>query len=128
MKRKWAISWLFPAIMILLLHTLVPHSHDFISSQNESTTCEHHQHGFWEFVEHLLEQDCGENHLEYYQITFEKEVDVDNNSLIINILPQFTTNNHLLLIKKTFPTTDYNLKNPFLLQNLTYRGPPFVFN
>lgn len=127
MQKKWAISWLFPAAMILLLHTLVPHSHDFITSHEETTTCEHHQHNFWEFVEHLLEQNCGENHLEHYQISIENDIDFDNyNSLILNQLPRFTTNNHLLLIKKTFPKTNYNFKNPFLLKYLTFRGPPFL--
>ena len=122
MRQKIALSWVFPAAMILLLHTLVPHSHDFIS-HSEPQTCNHHEHDLWEFVEHLLHQDCGQNHLEHYQISFENDLD---NSLVLNQLPQFKTNNHLLLIKKTFPTTDYNFKNPFLLQNLTYRGPPYV--
>lgn len=124
MRQKIAISWLFPAAIILLLHTLIPHSHDFITSHKHQS-CEHHKHNFWEFVEHLLEQNCGENYLEFYQITFETGFDNDN-SLISNQLPQFKTANHFLLIKKPFPTTDYNLKNPCLLKNLTYRGPPFV--
>jgi len=124
MRQKIALSWVFPAAIILLLHTLIPHSHDFIS-HDEHQTCEHHQHNFWEFVEHLLEQNCGENHLEHYQTAFENDLDNDN-SLISNQLPQFKISNDLVLIKKPFPATDYNLKNPCLLKNLTYRGPPFV--
>lgn len=127
MQKKWAISWLFAATIILLLHTLVPHSHDFTTSQPEPTTCEHHQHGFWEFVEHLLDQNCGEDHLEHYQVSLKKDLDIDNdNSLITNILPQFTTQNQLLLINKIFPKTDYYFKKSFLLKSLTFRGPPFV--
>lgn len=123
MRQKIALSWLLPAAMILLLHTLVPHSHDFIT-HHEQQTCEHHEHNFWEFVEHLLHQDCGENHLEYYQISFENDLETDNNALTISQLPAFSVTDKLLS-KITFPTTDFNFKNPFLSKNLSLRGPPF---
>lgn len=125
MRQKIALSWLIPTAMILLMHTLVPHSHDFISHHKQQT-CEHQHHGFWEFVEHLLHQNCDENHLEYCQIVIKNDLEIDNsNLLIISQLPTFLINDYLSLLKITFPLTDFNLKNPFLLKSLSLRGPPF---
>ena len=123
MRQKIALSWLIPAAMILLLHTLIPHSHDFLA-HHEAQTCTHHEHSFWEFVEHLLHQDCGENHLEYYQITFEEDIDFDN-LFISHDLPHFLIFDKKIITQQYISLTDFSFKNPFLLLSLTLRGPPY---
>jgi hypothetical protein len=65
MRKSWAISWLIPAVCILLLHTLVPHAHDKTTTPSEAHRCEGKPYGFQHFLEHLLAVDAGAEHLEH---------------------------------------------------------------
>lgn len=123
MQRHIALSWIFPAAMILLLHTLVPHSHDFISTDSYQS-CNHQEHRVWEFVEHLLEQNSGENHLESFQVELENKLELENISLYSIIIPQFSTKEITLLKKVGIVKPNDILINPFFSNSLSYRGPP----
>lgn len=125
MQRAIALSWILPAAMILLLHTLIPHSHDFIS-QNNQHNCHHQQHHVWEFVEHLLEQSSGENHLESYQVETENDFDVDNSSLFVVTFSSFSTKRITSFRTVIFPKNDDILRNTFFSNSLSYRGPPLA--
>lgn len=124
MQRAIALIWILPAAMILLLHTLIPHSHDFISQDNRHN-CHHQQHHVWEFVEHLLEQNSGENHLESYQVELENDLYLDNSSLFAVSFSSFSerTTSFRAII---FPENDDFLRNTFFSNSLSYRGPPLA--
>jgi hypothetical protein len=129
MEKKSAIRWLLPAMIILLLHTLVPHSHGWTSAQNDTqqTTCEHKNHGVWEFFEHLLTQDCGVEHLENYQVS---KVDFNKQNIDFNAV--FITNNfsHFYplvtskIIHKIIPSNDFVFSENQIFTEISFRGPP----
>ena len=125
MQRHIALSWIFPAAMILLLHTLVPHSHDFVS-KSKYQSCEHQQHHVWEFVEHLLEQNSGENHLESFQVELENNLELDNTSLFSNQSFPFLPTEISLLTRIGFPKTNDILLSLSFNNAHSYRGPPLV--
>jgi hypothetical protein len=129
MNKKWAISWLIPAVCILLLHTLIPHVHNYTlqNNNNQHSNCQHKKHGVWEFLEHLATQDVGSEHLENYQNSIKKQVFNKkiafanttstlfiniNNHTIINFTNNCSFNNSYLFPKNSF------------LKTFSLRGPP----
>lgn len=129
MRRKSAICWLLPAVIILLLHMLVPHSHGSISETVNipQTTCEHQSHGVWEFFEHLLTQDCSVEHLENYQVSkvdFEK-INFDFNTIfIINNSSHFYPLETSKIINKIIPQNDFIFSENRFVTEISFRGPP----
>jgi hypothetical protein len=129
MQSKSVIRWIVPAVIILLLHTLVPHSHDWMNSENSAatTTCEHKSHGIWEFFAHLLTQDCSIEHLENYHVA---NVDANKKGFYFNTI--FITNNlphfYPLVISKTtqkiIPQDDFIFPKNRLFTEISFRGPP----
>ena len=129
MQKKWAIRWILPAVMILLLHTFVPHSHGSVIEDKNTTqtTCEHQSHGVWEFFEHLLTEDCGIEHLESYQTA---NLDIEKSNTNLNII--FITNNlrHFYpletskIINKIIPQNDFIFSENRFTTDISFRGPP----
>ncbi|NJN77685.1 MAG: hypothetical protein HC803_04605 [Saprospiraceae bacterium] len=129
MQKRSALRWILPAVIILLLHTLVPHSHGWMNTEIKAaqTTCNHHHHGVWEFFTHLLTQDFGVEHLENYQVA---DVDFQKKNLDFNII--FITNNlshfHPLeiskIINKIIPQNDFFFPKNRLFTEISFRGPP----
>lgn len=129
MQKKSAIRWLLPAVVILLLHTLVPHSHGWMQTQKstQQTTCEHQHHGVWEFFEHLLTQDCGVEHLENYQVSnidSNKEINGFNPILIANNFNHFYPLDISKSINKIIPSNDFIFSKNRFITEISFRGPP----
>lgn len=136
MSKKWAISWLIPAVCILLLHTLVPHSHENLwSAANDiEHSCSHKQHGILEFFQHLVTQDVGTEHLEHFQNSikkqdFNKKVVLEDtaSTLFFNI-----NNNTIIDFIDNCNFNKFNEIPNFLIstffKNSPFRGPPFFNN
>ena len=129
MQKKSAISWLLPAVIILLLHTLLPNMEHYVSHEKEhsSTACHHESHGVWEFFEHLLSQDCGFETLENYQVS---KVDFDKQNIDFNTI--FITNNFSFfyplttskIIHKIIPFDDFFFSENRFINDISFRGPP----
>lgn len=129
MQKKWAIRWVLPAVMILLLHTFVPHGHGWMNVEMnvEQTTCQHQHHGVWEFFEHLLTQDCGIEHLENYQVS---DVDSNKKSHLFNAIFSSNNFNYFYLldfsknINKIIPSNDFIFSENRFITEISFRGPP----
>lgn len=129
MQKKSAIRWLLPAVIILLLHTLVPNfgHHTHHEAEHSSTTCQHERHGVWEFIEHLLSQDCGFETLENYHVS---NVDFDKQNIDFNII--FFTNNFSFFYPltsskinhKIIPFDDFVFSENQIFNDISFRGPP----
>jgi hypothetical protein len=131
MQKKWAIRWLLPAVIILLLHTLVSHSHSWTNNENKGvqTTCEHHHHhhGVWDFFEHLLTHDCSVEHLENYPIVnldFNKKNFPSNTIFFINNSSPFYPFLMDKTIQKIIPQNDFIFPKNRFFTEISFRGPP----
>jgi hypothetical protein len=129
MQKKSAIRWLLPAVIILLLHTLLPNVEHYTHHEKEhySTTCHHESHGVWEFFEHLLSKDCGFETLENYHVS-----KVEFNQQHINFNTLFITNNFSFfyplttskIIHKIIPFDDFIFSENRFVTDVSFRGPP----
>ncbi len=131
MVKRNAIYWLIPTVIILLLHTLVPHTHHVTTEikKNTAITCHHGQHDIWEFFEHLLLQDGGYEHLENYQVS---KVGFDKQDFNFSTL--FITNNFSFFyplttsktIHKIIPFNDFIFPKNRFINDISFRGPPIL--
>jgi hypothetical protein len=128
MKQKNATYWLLPAVVILLLHTFVPHAHGAI--KNGQGLCVHHKHGFWELIEHFVTQDVGVEHLEHYHVS-DVEISSENAEVIIALPTDFNFFETYFFEKKdkkNYPITHVNLPIHYFSKNYPLRAPPCLIS